>query len=432
MLTQAPKGTRDILPSDIHKWHYLENVIREICNSYGYGEIRIPVFEHTELYRRGVGETTDIVQKEMYTFDDKGGRSITLRPEGTAGVIRSYIEHKMGSLAQPVKMYYMITVYRFEKPQAGRYREHRQFGVEAVGASGPEIDTEIISMLDMLFKRLGIKGLRLNINSNGCPVCRSGYNKLLKDFLETRLKGLCGTCIQRFEKNPFRILDCKIEACRKLVRDVPALTDNLCDECGEHFKGFMKGLDNLGIKYEVNKNIVRGLDYYTKTVFEYISDDIGAQGTVAGGGRYDGLVEECGGAPTPGIGFGLGMDRILLVMENQKIKIPEPFGTTLFIATVGENSNNYAQKLVYSLREAGINAEKDLMGRSLKAQMRHADRLGARYSMVIGDDEIASGKVVLKDMTSGEQREILLEKVIEEFVSSCKRGEMIWANQCKE
>ncbi|MCX7921930.1 MAG: histidine--tRNA ligase [Clostridia bacterium] len=415
MLTQAPKGTKDILPSEVYKWQYIEKIIAELCRNYGYKEIRLPVFEHTELFQRGVGDTTDIVQKEMYTFTDKGGRSITLRPEGTAGVVRSYIEHGMASLPQPIKLYYNITAYRYEKMQKGRYREFHQFGVEAFGSEGPGIDIEIISMLIMLFDRLGVKDIALNINSIGCPECRSKYNEALKEYLKDRLENLCETCKTRFERNPLRIIDCKEEKCKTHTVSAPALIEHLCEGCEQHFEGMKAGLDNLGIAYNVDKNIVRGLDYYTKTVFEFVSKNIGSQGTVCGGGRYDGLIEACGGKATSGIGFAIGIERLLLVMEAQGISIPETQGIDIFVATIGDKAEKYAEKLVYQLRGNGINAEKDLMKRSLKAQMKYADKLGAVYSVVLGDDEVDNNKAVLKNMTNREQREVSLDSIIEEL-----------------
>ncbi len=415
MLKQAPKGTKDIIPSESYKWQYIEKKIKEVCDEFGYREIRTPVFEHTELFQRGVGDTTDIVQKEMYTFLDKGDRSITLRPEGTAGVVRSYIENGMASMPQPVKLYYNISAYRYEKMQKGRYREFHQFGVEAFGSSGPSIDVEIISMLNLFFERMGIKNVDTNINSIGCPKCRASYNENLKEFLKSHLDGLCGTCKDRFDRNPLRIIDCKEEKCKKITGNAPSLLENLCEECATHFEGLKSGLDSLGIKYNIDKNIVRGLDYYTKTVFEFISRNVGAQGTVCGGGRYDGLVEECGGTPTPGIGFALGVERLLMEIESQGIYIPEPEKPAVYIASLGDNASLYAQKLVYNLRENGITAEKDLMGRSLKAQMKYADKIGAHYTMVLGEDEIKNNKAVLKNMKNGEQKEIIPDKILNEL-----------------
>ncbi len=415
MLTQAPKGTKDILPSESYKWQYIEKKMKEVCEEFGYKELRTPVFEHTELFQRGVGDTTDIVQKEMYTFLDKGDRSITLRPEGTAGVVRSYIEHGMASWPQPVKLYYNISAYRYEKMQKGRYREFHQFGVEAFGSAGPAIDVEIISMLDLFFNRIGIKNVGININSIGCPKCRASYNEKLKEFLRPHLDGLCRTCQDRFTRNPLRIIDCKEEKCKKITENVPALLENLCEECAVHFEAFKWGLDNLGIKYNVDKNIVRGLDYYTKSVFEFISKNVGAQGTICAGGRYDGLVEACGGTPTPGIGFAMGIERLLMEMESQAIDIPEPNKAAVFVASIGDSASMYAQKLVYKLRNNGIAAEKDLMSRSLKAQMKYADKIGVQYTIVLGEDEIKNNKAVLKNMKTGEQLEIKLDTLVDEF-----------------
>ncbi|HOJ12528.1 MAG TPA: histidine--tRNA ligase [Clostridiales bacterium] len=412
MLTKAPKGTRDILPEEVYKWHYLEKVISKICRNFGYKEIRIPVFEHTELFQRGVGDTTDIVQKEMYTFQDKGGRSITLRPEGTAGVVRSYIENGMASLAQPVKLYYNITAYRYENVQKGRYREFNQFGAEAFGAEGPSVDVEIISLVDLFFKKLGLKEIELNINSIGCPECRKEYNLRLKEYLQPLLVDLCPVCQERYDRNPLRILDCKEEKCKNLVKDAPALLDNLCSGCREHFEGLKAGLENLEIKYNIDKNIVRGLDYYTRTVFEFVSLNVGTQGTICGGGRYDGLVELCGGTPAPGIGFALGMERLLMEMDKQNVEIPMPDGVDIYFASLGERASRYASKLVFELRGAGINAESDLMGRSLKSQMKYADKLGAAFTVVIGDDEIDSNKAILKNMKTGEQKDVSLDSIL--------------------
>lgn len=413
MITQAPKGTKDILPSEVYKWQYVESVIADICRSFGYREIRIPVFEHTELFQRGVGDTTDIVQKEMYTFLDKGGRSITLRPEGTAGVVRSYIEHGMASMPQPIKLYYNISAYRYENVQKGRYREFHQFGVEAFGSKGPSIDVEIISILNMVFKKLGIKNVELNINSIGCPECRGEYNRKLKSFLAPVIDNLCENCRTRYDRNPLRILDCKEDKCREYTKDAPALIDNLCDECTEHFEGLKSGLENLGIGYKVDKNIVRGLDYYTKTVFEFVSKNVGTQGTICGGGRYDGLIETCGGVSTPGIGFALGMERLLLEMDSQGILIPDCDEIEIFLATIGEKADRYAEKLIYQLRDHGINAEKDLMNRSLKAQMKYADKLDVKYVVVLGDDEVDSNRAVLKNMKNGEQKDVSLDSILD-------------------
>ena len=413
MLTQSPKGTRDILPNEVYKWQYVEKVVNDICKCFGCKEIRIPVFEHTELFKRGVGDTTDIVQKEMYTFIDKDGKSLSLRPEGTAGVVRSYIQNGMSSLPQPVKLYYMITAYRRENVQKGRYREFHQFGVEIFGADKPETDVEVISMLDTLFSTLGLKSVKLNMNSIGCPECRANYNANLKDYIRPHLNVLCQNCQSRFERNPLRIIDCKEEACRVITANAPALLDYLCDECSEHFKKTLRGLDNLGIQYSIDKRIVRGLDYYTKTVFEYVSENVGTQGTICGGGRYDGLVEACGGPKVPAVGFGLGIERLLMEMESQNVYFPQPHKPRIYIASLGENAALYAQKLIYQLRKNGIYAEMDLMGRSAKAQMKHADKLEATYCIVIGDNEIESNKAVLKNMLNGEAKDICLDTIVD-------------------
>lgn len=415
MKVQAPKGTKDILPEEMYKWEYIEKLFKNICREYGYRQIRLPVFEYTELFQRGVGDSTDIVQKEMYTFEDKGGRSITLRPEGTAGTVRAYIEHGMASRPHPVKLYYEITAYRYEKMQKGRYREHNQFGVEIFGSPGPSSDVEVISMLVMLFDRIGLNDIELNINSIGCPKCRKLFLEKFKKYLEPYLDKLCETCKERYKRNPLRILDCKNENCKKCVENAPAAVNNLCDECFEHFKGLKNGLENLGIEYNIDKNIVRGQDYYTKTVFEFVSKNIGTQGTICGGGRYDGLIEYCGGSPTPGMGYGIGLERLLMEMESQNIQIPESEKIKIFIATIGDMAASYSQKLIYRLRKNGISADKDLMGRSLKSQLKYANKIKADYSAVIGDDEIKNGKVMVKNMTTGEQKEMRIESLTDYF-----------------
>lgn len=370
MLTKAPKGTKDVVPEESYKWQYIERTIRKVCDSYGYKEIRTPVFEHTELFERGMGDTTDVVQKEMYTFEDKGGRSITLRPEGTASAVRSYLENSLYAAPQPTKMYYIISCYRYENPQKGRLREFHQFGVEAFGSEKPSIDAEIISLAMTLLNNLGVKGLELNINSIGCPECRKEYNEKLMKYLEKHLDKLCITCKERYQKNPLRILDCKHEQCKEIGKNAPILLDNLCNSCKEHFDSLKNYLAHMNIDYNIDPFIVRGLDYYTRTVFEIISKDIGAQGTVCGGGRYDGLIEELGGSPTPGIGFGLGIERLLLILEGQGIEIPQCEPIKVFIANIGEKAEIKAQSLVLALRKHGISAEKNHMDRSLKAQMK--------------------------------------------------------------
>ncbi len=408
MITK-PRGTEDVLPQDSKLWQYIENTARCVCERFGYKEIRTPVFENTELFQRGVGDTTDVVQKEMYTFDDKGGRSLTLKPEGTATLVRSYIENSLYANPQPTKLSYIIPCFRYEKPQSGRLREFHQFGIECFGASSPATDAEVISLAYMFLKELGITGVTLNINSIGCPVCKKVYNDKLKAYFEKYKDELCNTCLDRLERNPMRIIDCKSEVCSNIAKDAPKMIDYLCDECSGHFESVKSRLDNMNIEYTVNPDIVRGLDYYTKTVFEFVSDALGAQSTVCGGGRYSGLVEELGGKPTDGIGFAAGLERLILVIKKQQQEtatieaVPD-----IFIATMGDAAEKFAQKLIFELRTSGISAEQDLCGRSLKAQMKYADKLSARYSVVIGDDEIAENKGKLKDMNTGESCECVL------------------------
>ncbi len=417
---QAIKGTYDILPDDSAVWQYIEENIREICDLYGYGEIRVPVFENTALFARGVGETTDVVQKEMYTFTDKGNRSITLRPEGTAGVVRSVLEHSLLSGALPLKLYYNITCYRNEKPQAGRYREFRQFGVEVFGSSDNSIDAEVISLATEFLSRMGLKGLKVNINSIGCPNCRAEYNKALKKYLGDNLDKLCYTCKTRFEKNPMRIIDCKEETCKQITKDAPRLLDYICDECREHFEGLKSNLEIMGIDYIIDPNIVRGLDYYTKTVFEITSDDLGAQATVCGGGRYDGLTEQLGGDKTPGIGFGLGIERLIMCMKAQGAYLPEKKKLKIFVCNMGDGAKPAAIKLVNDLRKSGVSAACDNMKKSLKAQMKFADKIGAQYTVILGDNEVMSGVCNLKNMTTGENTEIAIND-IEKYLKGAEK-----------
>lgn len=405
MLTRAPRGTNDIMPSDSVKWRYIEDTIARISKNYGFHEIRTPVFEHTELFERGVGDTTDVVQKEMYTFSDKGGRSITLRPEGTAGAARAFLERNLYAGPLPAKLYYNISCYRYEKPQAGRLREFHQFGAECYGAESPAADAELIMLAESVLKALGIPGLKLNINSIGCPVCRANYNNALREYFSRCYDELCDTCKSRFEKNPLRILDCKSPVCKKLCEGAPMLLDYICGECSEHFEGLKKYLDASRIEYNVDPTIVRGLDYYTKTVFEFKTSLPGTQGTVCGGGRYDGLIEEIGGSHTPAIGFAMGIERIILAMEAANSMPPLDESPELFVATVGEEAEIYSLSLIKSLREAGLGVARDYNGRSLKAQMKYADKLGAKYTVVLGETEIAEKKARLKNMTTGEEKE---------------------------
>jgi histidyl-tRNA synthetase len=412
MKFSAPKGTRDILPPETAAWQYAEQIFAEVCARYGYHEIRIPTFESTDLFQRGVGDTTDVVQKEMYTFLDKGGRSVSLRPEGTAGVVRSYLENGLGSWPSPVRLWYNITAFRYENVQKGRYREFHQFGCEVFGSTGPAVDAELISLLALFFEKSGLSQTSLRINSIGCPVCRSAYNDLLKDHIQPQLATMCSSCKDRFDKNPLRIIDCKEHQCQPVTKSAPALLDHLCPDCQSHFDGLCQHLDELGIAYQIDRGIVRGLDYYTRTVFEFVSEHVGTQGTICGGGRYDGLVESIGGAATPGIGFALGVERFLMELKAQGIEPDEPAQPTVYIAGIGAVASARARQLVFDLRKAGIFAETDVCGRSLKAQLKYAGKTGARYSIVLGDDEIAAGVAQLKTMADGSEQPVVLAELV--------------------
>lgn len=417
LITKAVKGTKDILPGEIYKTQYIESTALDVAERFGFKEIRTPVFEHTELFQRGVGDTTDVVQKEMYTFDDKGGRSITLRPEGTAGAARSFLENGLCNETLPQKVCYLTSCYRYEKPQAGRLREFHQFGVECFGAQSPLADAEIISLANTFFKELGVKDLTLEINSIGCPTCRAEYHKALKTYFEGRKDELCDTCKDRLERNPMRILDCKSPVCSEIAKDAPVVLDYLCDECREHFEKVKSYLNAQNIAFKVNPRIVRGLDYYTKTVFEFISESIGAQGTVCGGGRYDGLIEELGGQKTPSLGFGLGIERLMLLMEAQGCEFPKESMPDLFIAALGEKAQLKAVEIANDMREEGFTCLYDVNGRGLRAQMKYANKLGAKYTIVLGDDEVESGIAKLKNMESGEETEIALLTFVSGFYS---------------
>ncbi|MBQ8151496.1 MAG: histidine--tRNA ligase [Firmicutes bacterium] len=414
MLTKAPKGTKDMMPEEAYKWQYIEEKFTEICNLYGFKEIRTPIFEHTELFQRVVGDTTDIVQKEMYSFQDYGKRDITLKPEGTSPVVRAFVEHKLFAGPQPHKFFYNTPCFRYEKPQAGRLREFHQFGIETFGSNDMMADAEIICLAQDFLKKMGITDIELRINSVGCPKCRKNHRAALRTFLEPKYDELCDTCKDRYDKNPMRILDCKSPICQDLVKGAPMMLDHLCDECAEAFESLKRNLDALGVAYVVDPGIVRGLDYYTKTAFEFVTTAIGAQGTVCGGGRYDHLVEEIGGPETPGVGFGLGKERLLLTMEACGFEIPEPAGAEVFIAVMGDEAKAAGLKLMSEMREAGISVQMDVMGRNLKNQFKFANRIGAAKTIVIGADEIASNKFAIKDMESGEQVEVPMEKIIEE------------------
>lgn len=413
MLTSGPRGAKDILPGAVEQWQQLEGLVREMCRRYNYREIRTPIFEHTELFQRGVGETTDIVEKEMYTFLDRGDRSITLRPEGTAAVVRSFIEHKLYADPQPTKLYYMGPMFRYDRPQAGRYRQFHQFGVEAIGAAGPAVDAEVIALAVNMLRELGLVELQIYINSVGCPQCRPVYRETLQQFLREKVTGLCGDCQSRYDRNPLRILDCKNAACEKLTLGAPVVADCLCTECTEHFSGLQALLTAVGVPFRVNPRLVRGLDYYTKTAFEIQYPPLGAQSAVCGGGRYDGLIEQCGGQPTPGIGFGMGIERVLLALEKQGLLNQPAPSVDVFVAAMGTAAYNTAFGLLQKLRDAGLAAEIDYMGRSLKAQMKYAAKLPARYVAILGEEESAEQAVSLRDMLSGEQVKVPFEQLIE-------------------
>ncbi len=410
VITKKIKGTEDVLPKQSYRWQFVENIMREEAAKFGFKELRTPVFEHTELFARGVGDTTDVVQKEMYTFDTKGGESVTLRPEGTAGAARALLEHSLTNEGLPIKAYYLTSCYRYEKPQAGRLREFHQFGIEEYGTSSPLADAEVISLADSIFKRLQIENLHLEINSIGCPECRPNFHKALKEYFSEYKDELCGTCLTRLDKNPMRILDCKSPVCSKIAEGAPKITDFLCEECRDHFAQVQNYLRIAGIDFKVNPTIVRGLDYYTKTVFEFVSDAIGSQGTVCGGGRYDGLIEQLGGQHLPSLGYAMGIERLLMVMDNQGIEIPAPAPCAIYIAGLGDNAQTKAFELIQAVRSCGLSAETDVVGRGLRAQMKYADKIGAQFSMVIGDNELDENKAKVKNMTTGEQTELPLDE----------------------
>jgi len=413
---RLPKGTKDIFGKEILLWQHVEGVMRDVCSTFGYGEVRTPVFEHTELFLRGIGDTTDVVQKEMYTFLDKGNRSITLKPEGTAGTVRAYMNSGLMAEAQPIKLYYITPAFRYEKPQAGRFREFHQFGIEAFGSKSAEIDAEVISLAYTLLSKLGIDNVELKINSVGCPECRADYNEKLKEYFEARKDKLCKTCLERLDKNPMRIIDCKVESCKEITKDAPRILDHLDEECSTHFEKLKSVLDIMGIDYSIDKDIVRGLDYYTKTVFEFISNDIGAQATVCGGGRYDNLIENIDGPATPGVGFGLGIERLLMTLEGNGIEIPMPETYDVFFVALGDDARVKAVELLQKMRKAGLKGDLDHLGRSMKAQFKYSDKMNAKYNIIIGEQELEKGIAMLRDMASGEQIEVQLDQLVDDVL----------------
>ena len=414
-MVNIPKGTKDVLPADSYRWQYIEGAARKIAARYALKEVRTPTFEHTELFNRGVGDTTDIVNKEMYTFLDKGGRSVTLKPEGTSGVARTFIENGMAGGVLPAKMYYLTPAFRYERPQAGRLREFHQFGVEFFGASAPEADAELILLVDSFLRELGISSLSLRLNSIGCKHCRPKYNEALRDYFRPHLSELCETCRSRFEKNPLRMLDCKEEGCRQIAAGAPRILDYLCDDCASHFESLKAMLTENGVSYEIDPNIVRGLDYYSKTVFEFVSTAIGAQGTVCGGGRYDTLIENLGGSPTPAVGFAVGIERLILLMQNTGVPFGEEPTVTVYLAGMDEPSRKKAFAIAQELRRNGISAEIDLMGRSIKAQFKYAGKTGAKYVAVIGSNELENGVMSVKNMSTSTSETVAFPDAVKYF-----------------
>lgn len=403
---QRPKGTQDVVPSQMYKWNTVESIVKEAAEAYCFKEIRVPTFEDTALFVRSVGDSTDVVQKEMYTVKAAGDSEFTLRPEGTAGVIRALIENGVLNEGVPQKVFYVISCFRHEKPQAGRLREFHQFGCEMAGTADPSADAEVISLAKNIIDTAGLKGIELHINSIGCPKCRPAYIKALKEYFSARSDELCDTCRERLERNPMRIIDCKSPVCSAIAEDAPKNIDYLCDECAEHFEKLKEYLSAMDIDFIVDTKIVRGLDYYTKTVFEFITTDIGAQGTVCGGGRYDGLIGTLSGRDCPALGFGMGLERLILTMENQGVEFIQPHTCDIYIASIGEQAHKRAMRLCAALRAEGVYAECDIVGRGLKAQMKYADKINAKFSVVIGDGELESGKAAVKDMNSGEKTEL--------------------------
>src|SRR3990172_6024599 len=414
---QAIKGVKDILPGEVEKWQFMEKTAREVFELYGFSEIRIPIFERTEVFTRSIGETTDIVEKEMYTFPDRSGDSLTLRPEGTASVVRAYVEHNLYNPPSVVKLYYMGPMFRCERPQAGRHRQFYQIGAEVFGTENPEMDAESIGMLIRYFERLGLKDLELQINSLGCDECRPKFRKALLEFLKDRKNMLCEDCQRRFERNPLRIFDCKSANCHEATKESPTIESYMCENCKSHFDSTLRYLDKLNIPHTENPKLVRGLDYYTKTAFEIVSKKLGAQNTIAGGGRYDKLIEEFGGPPTPAFGFAIGIDRTAPLIQSSGFSL-QP---SVFIVALGEKADLKTFELINVLRQNGIRAERDYEGSSLKSQLRKANKFGVRYTIIIGDNELDKGKVILRDMSSAQQDEVDMERIVEILIEKSSR-----------
>ena len=417
MFIKVPKGTQDILPEDILKWYYIEDMIKEILNKYGYKEIRTPFFEYTDLFVRGIGESTDIVTKEMFTFPDRKGRSLTLRPEGTAPVVRAYLEKRMDRISKVIKLFYLGPMFRCEKPQAGRFRQFNQFGIEIIGTKSSAADAEVILTVLDVYKKLGLKNLEILINSVGCKKCRVDYVQKLKKYLKDKKDFLCSECKERYSKNPLRVLDCKKDSCKKIIESAPVIIENLCQECESHFSEVKSYLTDQKILFHEDPRLVRGLDYYTKTAFEIISGGLGAQNAIGGGGRYDDLVEELGGKPTPAVGFAAGIERMIIAIDQQKVKWPVEKGLDIFVAKVNEKNKDTAFRLLQKIRNAGLSADMDYSEGSLKSQMRIANKIGARYTVIVGEEELSQNMVILRNMRTKEQKEIKIENIINELTS---------------
>ncbi|MBE3126939.1 MAG: histidine--tRNA ligase [Candidatus Atribacteria bacterium] len=415
MFIKVPKGTQDILPEDISKWYYIEDMIKEILNKYGYKEIRTPFFEYTDLFVRGIGESTDIVTKEMFTFPDRKGRSLTLRPEGTAPVVRAYLEKGMDRISKVIKLFYLGPMFRCEKPQAGRFRQFNQFGIEVIGTKSSTADAEVILTVLDVYKKLGLKNLEILINSVGCKKCRDDYVQKLKKYLKDKKDFLCSECKERYNKNPLRVLDCKKDSCKKIIETAPVITENLCQECESHFSEVKSYLDDQKIIFHEDPRLIRGLDYYTKTAFEIISAGLGAQNAIGGGGRYDDLVEELGGKPTPAVGFAAGIERMIIAIDQQKVKWPVEKGLDIFVAKVDEKNKDTAFRLLQKIRNAGLSADMDYSEGSLKSQMRIANKIGARYTVIVGEEELSKNMVIFRNMLTKEQKEIKIDNIIDEL-----------------
>ncbi len=429
---QTVKGTHDILPEEMGQWRYVEEKVRQVMAVYNYQEIRTPIFEHTELFSRSIGQDTDIVGKEMYTFNDGGKRSLTLCPEGTAPVVRAYIQNNLGAKSLQVKLFYLAPMFRQEKPQQGRFRQFHQFGMEAIGSLDATQDVEVIALAMGIYRELGLQKLSLRLNSVGCRICRSAYRQVLRDFLKGRLSALCSDCVQRYEKNPLRILDCKRDSCRSQTEGIPLMVGHLCPECAEHFSRVQELLNSLDIAFVLDGRLVRGLDYYTKTAFEVLSGELGAQDALGGGGRYDDLIEILGGKPTPAIGFAAGIERLLLVLSRQGGGQVLPETLDLFVVALGDDAKNLTLPVLEQLRHRLVSCDADFMGRSLKAQLRAANRLGARYALIIGEDELKRGKLVLKDMKRSQQEEIDLDEMVQKVCDRlAQRSSEKQSNSCE-